>query len=161
MKKVLIFVGVIVVLFAGLAFVQKYQNDKASEGNPYNKDDLHTETIKQLDDPNYQNQILPEQLREKLSNREDLFVYFYSPTCPHCQKATPKVVKVAKELGVDVYKFNLLEFEEGWDTYGIPGTPILAAISNGQEISRFSGDATEDEFRQFFTDMIAQQKADE
>src|SRR5699024_12146872 len=42
--------------------------------NPYGKTNLEQETIDQLDDPLYQNQITPDDLDEKLDNQEDLTV---------------------------------------------------------------------------------------
>ena len=66
MKKVLIFLGIIIVLFASLAFLTNRQNsEKVSEDNPYGKSSLQPETVALLDDENYQNIILPDELRSK------------------------------------------------------------------------------------------------
>ncbi len=32
---------------------------------------------------------------------------------------------LAKEMGIDLKQFNLLEFEEGWDEYHIEATPTI------------------------------------
>lgn len=140
MKKVIIFLAVIIVLFAGVAFLTKMQNEeKVSEDNKYNKETLHPETVAQLDDPNYQNLILPEKLEEKLDNKEDVTVYFYSPTCSHCQRTTPIVAPLADEMGVDLVQFNLLEFEDGWNQYGIEETPTIVQFKEGKEVERIVG----------------------
>ncbi|MBY6269805.1 thioredoxin family protein, partial [Parageobacillus thermoglucosidasius] len=110
MKKLLIFGSIIVALFAALAFVTSYQQKEAVKNNPYHKKELDPATIEQLDDPNYQNLILPDELEKKLKNKETVTVYFYSPICPHCQKTTPIVVPLAKKMGIDLKLFNLLEF---------------------------------------------------
>ncbi len=62
-----------------------YAKQKA-EGNPFGKEELHPATIDLLDDPNYQNIILPDELREALNNKETITVYFYSSTCEFCKK---------------------------------------------------------------------------
>ncbi|MFD2208442.1 thioredoxin family protein [Virgibacillus halophilus] len=142
-KKMIAIIAVIVVLLLALFFVNQYKNNKAMDDNenPYGKENLKQSTIDQLDDPNYQNQITPEELQKKLDNKEDITVYFYSPDCPHCQRTTPKLVPLAKELNVDVKKLNILEFEEGWEQFGhISGTPTLIHFENGKEVARIEGE---------------------
>ncbi|MFC4323881.1 thioredoxin family protein [Litchfieldia salsa] len=153
MKKIIIFVSIIVVLFGGLAFATSYANKKAAEGNPYGKAKLNPATTKQLDDPNYQNQILPEELEESLKNNETLTVYFYSPTCAYCQQTTPILVPLVDDLGVDVKKLNLLEFEDGWQDFAINSTPTLIHYENGKEVKRIEGLQTEETFREWFSDI--------
>ncbi|ASN06572.1 thioredoxin family protein [Virgibacillus necropolis] len=151
-KKMIIFVVVLVVLFAALYFVIQYKNNQAIEdsNNPYGKSNLDQATIEQLDDPNYKNQILPEELNEKLENGESLTVYFYDPKCIHCQRTTPILVPLTEELGIDVKKLNVLEFPDAWTTYGIEGTPTLIHFEDGEEVTRISGGQTEESLRAFF-----------
>lgn len=150
MKKIVIFGAIIVALFAAIAFITSYQQQEKAEGNPFKKEKLHPATIEQLDDPNYQNIILPDELDKKLENKETVTVYFYSSTCPHCKKTTPIVVPLAKEMGIDLKMFNLLEFEEGWDKYKIEGTPTIVHYVNGKEIKRIDGYREEAVFRDWF-----------
>ncbi|MFC4403191.1 thioredoxin family protein [Gracilibacillus xinjiangensis] len=150
MKKMIIFVLVLVAIFGALWFVVNYQNQKASEGNPYNKSKLDQGTIDQLDDPMYQNQILPDELAEKLENGEDVTVYFYDPNCIHCQRTTPVVVPLAEEYGVDLVKMNLKEFETQWQKYGIQSTPTLVHFEAGEESARIVGEQPQTEFENFF-----------
>lgn len=147
-----IILAAIVILFGALYFVLDSKNKKVLEENenPYGKEELHQETIDQLDDPLYQNQLTPSTLDEKLANKEDLTVYFYSPTCIHCQKTTPVLVPLAEELSIEVNKLNLLEFDEKWNTYNIQGTPTLVKYVDGEEVERIDGQRTEEEFRVFF-----------
>jgi thiol-disulfide isomerase/thioredoxin len=149
-KKIVIFGAIIVALFAAIAFITSYQQQEKAEGNPFKKEKLHPATIEQLDDPNYQNIILPDELDKKLENKETVTVYFYSSTCPHCKKTTPIVVPLAKEMGIDLKMFNLLEFEEGWDKYKIEGTPTIVHYVNGKEIKRIDGYREEAVFRDWF-----------
>lgn len=151
MKKVIIFLAVIVVLFAGVALLTKMQNEeKIAEDNQYNKDSLKPETIDQLDDPNYQNIILPENLKAKLDNKEDVTVYFYSPTCGYCQQTTPIVSPLAEEMGIDLVQFNLLEFESGWDQYKITETPTIVQYKGGEEAERLVGLKDKEVFEEWF-----------
>lgn len=146
----IVFVLVLVAIFGALWFVVNYQNQKASEGNPYNKSSLEQATIDQLDDPLYQNQILPEELEEKLENGEDVTVYFYSPTCIHCQRTSPVVVPMAEEYGIDLVKMNLLEFENQWQKYGIQSTPTIVHYEAGEESARINGERPQQDFEDFF-----------
>jgi thiol-disulfide isomerase/thioredoxin len=151
LKKLFIFGSIIVALFAALAFITSYQQKQAAKDNPYHKEELHPATVAQLDDPNYQNIILPDELEQKLKNKETVTVYFYSPTCPHCKKTTPIVVPLAKQMGIDLKMFNLLEFEDGWDKYHIDGTPTLIHYEKGKEAKRIDGYHEEAVFRDWFS----------
>jgi thiol-disulfide isomerase/thioredoxin len=144
MKKVIIFIAVIVVLFASIGIITSMQNKEKVEGNPFNKDDLHPETIKILDDPNYQNNILPEDLEQKLNDGEDVTVYFYASDCPHCKVTTPVVAPLAEDLGIDLVQYNVLEFQQGWNDYAIEATPTIVHFKGGKEVARISGSQPEE-----------------
>ncbi|MBM7647658.1 thiol-disulfide isomerase/thioredoxin [Bacillus ectoiniformans] len=150
MKKIIIFSAVIIGLFAAIIFVTQYQQKEASKDNPYGKEKLHPETTKDLKDPNYQNIILPDELEKKLEAGEDVTVYFYSPTCPHCKETTPVLMPLAKENNVEIMQYNLLEFEQGWDQYQIEYTPTLIHFEKGTEKDRLVGGQPESEFESFF-----------
>jgi len=167
-NKMFILLGIIVVLFAALYFTVEYKNKQAIEKsgnqysgedravnakNPYDKKRLEQATIDQLDDPLYQNQIIPSELDKKLEKEENVAVYFYQPTCPGCQRTTPVIVPMAKKMGVDLKKVNLLEFRDKsyWDRYFVTMTPTVVLYKNGVEEARIeSADHKEDEFKAFF-----------
>lgn len=154
-NKMLMIVGIIVLLFAVLVFVNNYKNKQAVENNdnPYGKDTLKQETIDLLDDPLYGNIIVPDDLDQKLENDESLTVYYFSPTCVHCQRTTPIVVPVTEELGVDMKKMNLLEFDK-MDYYDVEGTPTIIHYEDGEEVARIVGEHSEEEFRDFFNENV-------
>lgn len=155
MKKIVIFLIIIIALFVGMAVLNNMQNKtKLGESNPYGTNDLHQETIDQLDDPNYQNIILPDDLEAKLNNKEDLTVYFFASNCPHCKRTTPILMPLADEMNIDVVQFNLLEFQEGWEQYGIEGTPTLVRYEDGKEVARIDGYREEATFRQWFEENV-------
>ena len=139
MKKIIIFLTLIIGLFLALYFVNKMQNEEKTAGNPYGKDSLHPETVKQLDDPNYQNIILPDELESKIESGEDVTVYFYSPTCEFCVKTTPIVAPLAKDMEINLLQYNLKEFESGWNDYGIESTPTIVQYKDGKEVNRING----------------------
>ncbi|MFA9555905.1 thioredoxin family protein [Evansella sp. AB-rgal1] len=153
MKKVILFGIIIVTIFAALGAVTAYQNKQQAEGNPFGKR-TNPATDKQLDDPNYQNIILPEALDTKIASGEGVTVYFYSPLCEYCNLATPVLVPKANELNVDVYLYNVLEFEQGWNDYELTGTPTLVHFENGVEADRLIGFHEEDAFEQFLLNTI-------
>ncbi|WP_240419172.1 thioredoxin family protein [Paenibacillus periandrae] len=162
MKKIAIYLSIIVVLFAGL-YVVNQQSDKAKNSKFANNvygmapDKMNPETVKQLDDPNYQNIILPAELDKKLNAKEDFFVYYFASTCPHCKRTTPVLAPLSKELGIDVKQFNLEEFKDGWSKYNIQSTPTLIYYKAGKEVERIVGGIAEagqqgynsDSFKQF------------
>ncbi len=147
MKKIIIFASIIVILFGGLAFLTNYQNAQKAKGNPYGKSTLDPATIAQLNDPNYQNPILPDELKKSLDAGETLTVYFYSPTCEYCKLATPILSPLAGEMGIDVKQFNLLEFPEGWTSHNIESTPTLVHYVDGKEVDRIVGLQEEEAYR--------------
>jgi thiol-disulfide isomerase/thioredoxin len=156
LKKILIFGAIIIVLFGALAFVTTYQNSEKAEGNVYGKDNLDPATIDQLDDPNYQNIILPNELEQKLEDKEDTIVYFFSPKCEHCQVTTPVLMPVAEEVGVEINQFNILEYEEAWNQYRINSTPTLVHYKDGKEVARSEGSNTKEAFQTLLTDWKAE-----
>lgn len=144
MKKILLFAGVILILFAGLYFVNM-QSNKAKEaqykdnvyGKPVSK--LHPETIKLLDDPNYRKTIAPKTLSQKIADKESFYLYFYASDCVHCRATTPKLAALEDELGKDIPKLNLRENPELFSTYKITATPTLVYFENGVETDRLVG----------------------
>ena len=154
MKKVIIFVAVVVLLFAAIAYLSnKQQTEKTSGNNPYGKDKLHPATADQLKDPLYQNIITPTELDEKLKTEDSVTVYYFSPICEHCKVTTPILMPVVEELDEQIYQYNVLEFEQGWDELKGDGTPTLIHYKNGKETSRISGERTADEFKQWFSSL--------
>ncbi|AKG05002.1 MULTISPECIES: thioredoxin family protein [Salimicrobium] len=155
-KKMIIFAAVLVVLIAALALIVSLQNSEKAEGNPYNKDEseLQQSTIDQLENPNYGNQILPDELSGKVESGEEVTVYFYSPECVYCQNTTPYLVPLTEEMGVDMKKMNVLEFPEQRHKYGIEGTPTVVHFENGEEQDRIVGQQPEENFRDFFENNV-------
>ncbi|MCQ6563004.1 thioredoxin family protein [Paenibacillus mendelii] len=156
MNKPIIFIGIIVVLFA-LIFVLNNSNKNALYGK--SSSDLNPATRELLDDPNYQNIILPGDLADMKKNKEDFFVYFFSSDCSHCRFTTPQLTPLVKELGVDMKMFNLLEFREYFGKENIEFTPTLVYFKDGVQAERLVGGLKEegtdsgyslDDFKAFF-----------
>lgn len=150
MRKLMTFTVIVIFLFTILATLMNISNKRAVVGNLYEKETLHQSTLEQLHDPLYSNQILPNELIRKLSNKENLYVYFYSPECIHCQKTAPILMSIAKKLKIDVKEHNLLEYTQSWKQYEIMGTPTLIHFKNGKEISRMAGEQSPEEITSWF-----------
>ncbi len=133
---VLIFIGVLVVLIGALVALNRADVNSVY-AKPTSK--MNPETVKLLNDPNYDQIIVPDQLKKKLEAKESGFVYFFAATCPHCRQTTPVLNPMAKELGIALPKFNLDEFAEGWRTYNIKYTPTLVYFKDGKELERLEG----------------------
>ncbi|HEY0828755.1 MAG TPA: thioredoxin family protein [Bacilli bacterium] len=142
MKKLAIYLIIIVALFALMYFINQ-QSKKANDDktNQYGivESKLNPATVAQLTDENYQNIITPEQLKDRLNEKGGLFIYYFSPTCPHCVATTPVLMPIAKELNIDMKQYNLLEFNQGWKDHNIENTPTLVYYKDGKEVDRMVG----------------------
>lgn len=139
MKKIIFLSILVAALLIGAIVYSDISNREKAAGNPYGKSTLHPATLEQLNDPLYDNQILPDDLKTRLENQEDLYVYFFSPTCEHCVATTPVLVPIAKDMNIDMKKHNLLEFTSSWDAYQIAATPTLVHYKGGKEVARLEG----------------------
>lgn len=139
MKKLMIYLAIVAVLFAGLFVIN--QSSGSSSDNPYDikERDLNPSTRKQLDDVHYQNIILPDEMKSYTASADGAFVYFFSPQCSFCVATTPLLMPLADELGVEIRQYNLLEFNEGWSAYQITHTPTLAYFENGVKLQQIVG----------------------
>jgi thiol-disulfide isomerase/thioredoxin len=153
MKKVIIFTAIVALLFGVMVYLSN-ANSTNIEGNIFGKDTLHRATLAQLDNPNYQNIILPKELEAMRANGESVFVYFYSPECQFCRATSPIVVPYAEELGIDLKLYNVLEFPEAFQQYSVRGTPEFVYFKNGEAITpRIHGALTE-EHKLLFKDWV-------
>ncbi|MCX7569793.1 thioredoxin family protein [Tumebacillus sp. DT12] len=97
----------------------------------------------------YKNKITPDQLETKIHNKEDVYAYFYQPSCAHCKISTPILMPLAEEMGKPVFPVNIERQQEPWDDYKIEGTPTLIHFKDGKEVDRIVGGTTQDVFRDF------------
>jgi thioredoxin 1 len=154
MKKLLIIGGAIIAIFVLIIVLNNQSNKTKLENNAYGTNNLEQSTIDQLDDPNYQNIILPDALSEKIASGEPVTAYFFSPLCQYCKQMTPVLMPVASEMGVDIVQYNLLEFEKGWQDYLIEATPTMIHFEGGKEVSRTVGAQPKENIEAFFEQVV-------
>ncbi|MER2262539.1 MAG: thioredoxin family protein [Psychrobacillus sp.] len=154
MKKVAIIGGVIILVFVLIFVLNSQKNKNALENNPYDTDNLKQSTIDLLDDPNYQNIILPKDLDNKIKKGETFTVYFFSPECSHCKEMTPRLTPLAEENNVEIFKYNVLEYEQGWNDFAIEGTPTLIHFENGKEVARMPNAQPNENIQAFFDQVV-------
>nr|MBO2504350.1 thioredoxin [Bacilli bacterium] len=154
MKKLGIIAAIVVILFGIIIVLTNLSNKSKLENNPYGTDNLRQSTIDLLDDENYQNIILPDDLREKIASGEPVVAYLFSPECPHCKEMTPRLMPIAEEMGVHIDQLNILEYEEGWDEYHVEATPTLIFFKDGKEVNRMVGAHPDENIRQFFKEVV-------
>ena len=150
MKKLGIIGAIVVLLFVGIIVLTNMSNSDKLKNNPYDTDNLQQSTIDLLDNENYQNIILPEDLDAKIESGEGVFAYMFSPECGYCMQFTPKLMAVAEQEDIQIDQLNVLEYENAWTTYQLQGTPTLIYFENGEEVTRLYGDKDENSIRQFF-----------
>jgi len=156
-KMAYVYIAVILALFVLLGVL----NNSGPVNELYGKktNDLNPATRELLNDPNYQNIILPAELDKMVADKEDFYVYLFASDCGYCRQTTPQLVPLAQELGVDLPMFNLREFEEYFNKYNVNYTPTLAYFKDGVEVERLeSGIAPEgtagyslEDYRAFLT----------
>ncbi|MFP3340137.1 thioredoxin family protein, partial [Micrococcus sp. SIMBA_131] len=52
-----------------------------------------------------------------------------------------------EDMDIDLKKYNVLEFEQGWNDYQIESTPTLVRFKDGKEVDRIVGTQTEETFK--------------
>lgn len=134
MKKMLIFGGIIIVLFAAIFAVTQMEKKNAStDEKGY-----------------YSNKISLEDLNKNIEDKKEQTIYFYQTSCVHCQKVSPIVVPLAKDLNVDMKVIDIENLNEPWDKYDIKGTPTIIHFKDGKEVSRISGEQSKERFKEWF-----------
>lgn len=154
MKKLAIFGGVIVAAFALIIILTNMSNSEKLANNPYDTDNLEQSTIDLLDDENYQNIILPDELAEKIQSGEPTTVYFFSPVCQFCKEMTPRLMPLADQEEVEIVQYNVLEYDQAWQDFAIDSTPTLIHFENGQEEMRAVGAMPEEDILRFFDEVV-------
>ncbi len=67
----------------------------------------------------YSNKISLEDLNKNIEDKKEQTIYFYQTSCVHCQKVSPIVVPLAKDLNVDMKVIDIENLNEPWDKYNI------------------------------------------
>ncbi|WP_432352790.1 thioredoxin family protein [Sporosarcina sp. A2] len=153
MKKILIIGGIVVVFFVAIIMLTNASNKSKLADNPYGTDDLEKSTIDLIGDENYNSITLPEATFKKIESGEPTTVYYFSPECHFCREMTPILMPIAKEEGVKVNQYNMLEFsKQAGEQYGIDQWPTLVQYENGKEVGRLVGLQPEENIHAFFNE---------
>ncbi|WJY27679.1 MULTISPECIES: thioredoxin family protein [Sporosarcina] len=151
MKKLLIIGGIVVVFFVAIIALTNASNKSKLQDNPYGTDDLEKSTIDLIGNENYDSIVLPDVVDKKIQSGEPTTVYFFHPECHYCMEMTPILMPIAKEEGVKVNQYNMLEFgQQAKDKYGIDQWPALVQYENGKEVGRLVGLQPEENIHEFF-----------
>ncbi|TLS54229.1 thioredoxin family protein [Paenibacillus antri] len=158
-RKLILYFTVFAVLIVALVVVNQQAN-KASSDNVYGipTSQLSPQTVDLLDDPNYQNIILPDELDRKIADKESFFLYYFSSTCPYCMQTTPLLNPIIEDAGVNVPQFNLDVYNDGFGKYNIVYTPTLIYYENGVEKERIEGGFGAENNEAKFADFFARNK---
>ncbi|EEL51964.1 MULTISPECIES: thioredoxin family protein [Bacillus cereus group] len=130
MKKMLIFGGIIIVLFAAIFAVTKMESNKEKSY--------------------YTNKISSDEIRKNNEEKKEQTIYFYQTGCVHCEKVTPVVVPMTKDMNIDMKVIDILNDNPTWDEYKIEGTPTIIHFKDGKEVSRIHGEQSKEDFEKWF-----------
>ncbi|AZQ48995.1 thioredoxin family protein [Bacillus sp. GX] len=144
MKKMLIFGGIIIALFAAIFAVTQMEEKNATSQK------IDNATGSTTNGPDYYtNKISFSDLQKNLKEKKEETVYFYQTSCVHCQKLSPVVVPMAKDLNVDMKVMDIEKIDAPWDEYKIKGTPTIIHFKDGKEVSRISGEQPKDKLKEW------------
>lgn len=152
MKKLLIIGGIVIVFFVAIFALTSASNKSKLADNPYGTDNLKKPTIDLIGNENYDSIVLPDAVSKKIESGEPTTVYYFHPECHFCMEMTPVLMPIAKEEGVKVNQFNMLEFQKEAEQYGIESWPTLVQYENGKEVGRLVGLQPEENIHAFFNE---------
>ncbi|MCD2138992.1 thioredoxin family protein [Salinicoccus halitifaciens] len=140
-------IAAIVVAFIAIFIVMNNNSsepDQLSDSGYYPYTDMEPEalsgpTIDALDNEDYHYNQTPAEVAGAIEDGDGQYVYFWSPTCPHCLEATPLLVDAFEQADEDLIQLNVLEYEEPWSTYELEATPTLIYFEDGEEVERITG----------------------
>ncbi len=93
------------------------------------------------------NAVTPDELETKISEEEEVIVYFWQTGCEYCEQVKPYVEPLIEEN--DAVSINLADHNV-WTTYGINGTPTMIRFQDGKEVGRVEGAVSEQQYETFF-----------
>lgn len=85
-------------------------------------------------------EINPQQLKQMIEQGDDFYVYFYSPACPDCIKAEPKIVKAEEITRIKIVKLDIDKYQNIKTELQIPGTPTIYHYKDKKLVSGITGD---------------------
>ncbi|UIJ69627.1 thioredoxin family protein (plasmid) [Bacillus cereus] len=146
MKKMFIFGGSLIILFATILII--VQIEKQTDSTNTQKDNVSSSQINSSD--YYTNKISFSNLQKNLEENKEEIIYFYQTSCVHCQKISPIIVPMAQHLNIDMKVMDIETLDGPWDEYKITGTPTIIHFKEGKESSRISGKHSRTEFKKWF-----------
>ncbi|UTT42182.1 thioredoxin family protein [Exiguobacterium aurantiacum] len=93
------------------------------------------------------NAVTADELETKISEEEEVVVYFWQTGCEYCEQVKPYVEPLVEEY--DAVSINLADHNV-WTTYGINGTPTMIRFQDGKEVGRVEGAVSEQQYETFF-----------
>ncbi|MCM3738081.1 thioredoxin family protein [Bacillus cytotoxicus] len=135
MKKMFLFGGIVITLLIVIFSVSNMENKEET------KTDYYT------------NKISPEDIRKNIQEKKEQTIYFYKTGCSHCQRVSPIIVPMAKDMNIDMKVIDLEnEPDAVWDEFKITGTPAIVHFKDGKEVSRIEGEQPKDQFKKWLTE---------
>lgn len=155
-------IALVIVIFVAVFLFMNFGSDDAENLSdsgyyPYTDKEpgeLEGATIDKLDNEDYHHNKTLDEVSDIVNSGEGEFVYFWSPTCVHCEAATPFLIDAFNSAEEEVTQLNILEYEQAWQEYQIEATPTLVYFENGEEVDRFEGNpGNSDDYESFIKTM--------
>ncbi|OIJ11630.1 hypothetical protein BKP35_11880 [Anaerobacillus arseniciselenatis] len=154
-KYVIMFFTFGVLVVSAFLFFDSSQDEiEKSEGalqiNPGGNAEVDPEVLQAFTNTSNDKLILHDELEALLIDGETFSIYFFSPTCPSCAGTAPSIVEASEEVGIPMRMYDLVEFEQGNEQFGIIDAPTVIVFEAGEELTRFVGHDTEEEYIEWF-----------
>src|SRR5699024_6450065 len=81
----------------------------------------------------------PDEVASAIEEKDSQYVYYWSPTCSHCQEATPRLVEAFAQSDAQLIQLNILEYEKPWGEYEIEAAQTLIHFEDGEDGERMTG----------------------
>lgn len=92
-----------------------------------------------------------ETVQKKILDEDNVYVYFYAPTCQYCIELKPNLEKVLRDKDMSIDTINVQENQHIPSMYGVTGWPTIIYFENGTEKDRFVGNQPIENIEEFFT----------
>lgn len=93
-----------------------------------------------------------EELKNMIESKKEFVAYYYQPNCQYCKKAAPAINSMSQKHDRSIYRIDLStpENQSAFQDFNIPGTPVVVAYKDGQEVERIEGAMSAASYDGFF-----------
>lgn len=135
-----------------------YDNDvlfkKPIESSTVNSSFYNSEVVDEIQSESNFISLSVEDLKEKISSGETIFVYFHSPSSEHSKNMINTLSPIVEDLDIKVYQVDVNINDYAWDLFGIEAVPTIIFYEDFFEVNRLIGAASLESTKLFFEEIL-------